>query len=262
MPVDRELIAKEDAHITKSKLPEQALAKLSVNQAMPARPGYGSQGKKVLVYANYFKLIVPKELTLTRYNVEVSPDVTGKKLARVFELLLALPEFAGVATEWKSMIITKEALKITDGYTVEIPYAEEGNDEPLAKAIVYKVRVVTPLSFSISALVKFLGDPSPSAKFAHKVEAIQVMNALLGHHPQSKHGIVSIAHSRHYANDHSQANRQNIKQLGGGLEALRGYFQSVRAATGGLLLNVNVTHGVFLEPDRKLSNRNVYMSSQ
>lgn len=43
--------------------------------------------------------------------------------------------------------------------------------------------------------------------------------------------------------------RSEIQTLGGGSESLRGYFQSVRPATGGLLLNVNVTHNVFLEPE-------------
>lgn len=249
LPPDRPVIAIEDKIVENAKKPEQALAKLSVNQAFPSRPGYGSQGKRVLVYANYFKVIVPKDLTLTRYNVEVSPEATGKKLARVFQLLLALPEFAGVATEWKSMIISRQALSIPDGFTTEIPYLAEGQDEPLPKATVYKVRVVTPLSFSISDFVKFLADTSPAASFVHKAEAIQVMNAVLGHHPQSQAGIVSIAQNRHYSIDRSQTNRHNRQTLGGGLEALRGYFQSVRAATGGLLLNVNVTHGVFLEPE-------------
>lgn len=75
-----------------------ALAKLSLTEHMPARPGYGTQGKKIMVYANYFKLNVPKELSLTRYNVEFLPEVKGKKLGRMFQLLLGKPEFAGVAT--------------------------------------------------------------------------------------------------------------------------------------------------------------------
>jgi hypothetical protein len=55
---------------------------------MPPRPGHSTVGRKIAVYANYFKLIAPKDLTLTHYNVEVSPEVTGKKLGHVFQLLL------------------------------------------------------------------------------------------------------------------------------------------------------------------------------
>lgn len=44
-------------------------------------------GKKIAVYANYFKVTAQPQLQLTRYNVEVSPEAKGKKLARIFQLL-------------------------------------------------------------------------------------------------------------------------------------------------------------------------------
>ncbi|KAF8866718.1 QDE2 protein [Acephala macrosclerotiorum] len=217
---------------------------------MPPRPGHGTLGKKVLLYANYFKVSCPPELNLTRYNVEVQPEVTGKKLGRVIALLLALPEFAGekIATEWKSFIVSPRPLNIPDGFTVQIPYIADGEDDPLPRAVTYTVRLVTPLSFSVSGLVSYLASVNPSPNFAQKAETIQVLNAVFGHHAQSHNGVVSIGQNRHYSIDRSQMNMHNIKTLGGGLEALRGFFQSVRTATGGLLLNVNVTHGVFLEP--------------
>jgi hypothetical protein len=214
----------------------------------PPRPGHGTVGKKIGVYANYFKLNVPNDLTLTRYNVEVSPEVTGKKLGRVFELLIALPEFAGVATEWKSFIVSPRPLNIPADFSVTIPYMAEGQDEPLARAITYTVRVVTPLSYSVSDLVNYLSAVNPGPNYLQKAEVVQVLNAVFGHHPHSQDGVVSIGQNRHFSLDRSQSNFHNIQQLGGGLESLRGYFKSVRPATGGLLLNVNVTHGVFLEP--------------
>jgi eukaryotic translation initiation factor 2C len=126
----------------------------------------------------------------------------------------------------------------------------EGQDEPLDRAPTYTVRVITPLSFSVSGLVSYLSAVNPEPNNLQKAEIVQVLNAVFGHHPQSKDGVVSIGQNRHFSLDRSQANAHNIRELTGGLEALRGYFQSVRPATGGLLLNVNVTHGVFLEPIR------------
>lgn len=227
-----------------------AIGLLSTTQQMPPRPGHGTIGKKVLVYANYFKIACPQDLTLTRYNVEVSPEAKGKKLARIFQLFLALPEFSGerIATEWKSFIVSPRKLNIPDGFQVQIPYVADGEDEPLDRATVYSVRLVTPLSFSVSNLVSYLGSVNPSPDDPQKAETVQVLNAVFGHHPKSQGGVVSIGQNRHYSIDHTQANVHNIKSLGGGLEALRGFFQSVRPATGGLLLNVNVTMGVFLEP--------------
>lgn len=107
------------------------MVKSSINQQFPARPGFGTQGKKIAVYANYFKVAVPAGLSLTRYNVEILPKVEGKKQARVFQLLLGLPEFAGMVTEFKSIIISSEKLNIPDDYTVEIPYLAEGQEEPV-----------------------------------------------------------------------------------------------------------------------------------
>lgn len=224
-----------------------SIANMSVNTQFPARPGHGTLGKVISVYANYYKINVPAGLSLTRYNVEVSPAATGKKLTRIFQLLLEVPEFVGVATEWKSMVVTPNLLSIPADYTVQIPYRAEGQDEPLERATTYTIRVVTPLTFSISNLVSFLASDSPGQNFTQKLEIIQVMNAVFGHHPKTNQAITSIGASRHFSLDRGQANAHNIRVLGGGLEALRGYFQSVRPATGGLLLNVNVTHGVFFE---------------
>ena len=70
----------------------------------PPRPGHGTAGKlsklqikhhhtdflvgrKIAVYANYLKVTAQAQLQLTRYNVEISPEAKGKKLARVFQLL-------------------------------------------------------------------------------------------------------------------------------------------------------------------------------
>ncbi|TVY49146.1 Protein argonaute 1B [Lachnellula occidentalis] len=232
---------------------QQAMAKMSLNDGQfPPRPGHGTQGKKIAVYANYFKVGVPQNLTLTRYSVEVQPEAKGKKLGRVFQLLLELPEFAsagGLASDLRSMIIARTPLGIQDGHTVQIPYLAEGQDEPLTRAITYTVRVITPLSFSISNFAAFLSSTNPnSPPYTQKAEAIQVLNVLLGHYPQAHNGVVSIGQNRHFSIDRGQGNAHNITVLGGGLESLRGYFQSVRPATGGILLNVNVTHGVFLEP--------------
>jgi hypothetical protein len=227
-----------------------AIGNLAVTGQFPPRPGYGTMGQKITVYANYFRVQVAPELSLTRYNVEVNPEAKGRKLSRVIQLLLELPEFNGVATDAKSMIISREPLPIQDGHIVEIVYRGDGEDEPLPNAVTYKVRVITPLSLSVADLVSYLSATGTGAMFPHKLEVIQVLNVLFGHYPQIHDGTSSVAGNRHFSLDRSPQNDHNIKVLGGGLESLRGFFQSASAATGGILLNVNVTHGVFLEPRR------------
>ncbi|KAH8806441.1 QDE2 protein [Hyaloscypha sp. PMI_1271] len=224
------------------------MANLSVTAQVPPRPGHGMLGKQILVYANYFKLIVPNDLSLARYGVEVVPEVKGHKLGRVFQLLLELPVFAGVASDLRSMIVSPRELNIAPNFSVQIGYLAEGQEEHLPRAVTYTVKLITRLTFSVSNLVDYLSSVNPTPDFVQKAEIIQILNVLFGHYPQSQSGVVSIGQNRHFSVDHSQENSHNIRNLSGGLEALRGYFQSVRSATGGLLLNVNVTHGVFFEP--------------
>ncbi|RDL39578.1 Ribonuclease H-like protein [Venustampulla echinocandica] len=246
---DAQVMKVENTYMANSK-GINALANVSLAAQFPGRPGYGTAGRPISVYANYFKIQVPEGLAVTRYNVEVTPEAKGKKLARIFQLLLEMPEFSGLVSDMSSMIVAPEPLGIPDGHTVQIPYMAEGQDEPLEKAIVYSARVITPLSIMISDLQNHLCATNPSPDLALKPEIIQVLNVIFGHHAQSHDGVVTTGKNRHFSIDRSQSNSHNITVLGGGLESLRGFYQSVRAATGGLLLNVNVSHNVFLQPDR------------
>jgi hypothetical protein len=185
---------------------------------------------------------------LTRYNVEISPEVKGKKLGRVFQLLLERPQFAQSVSDQKSMVIALQPLNIQDGEVIDIVYRAEGQDDPLERAVTYHVRFVTPTPIDVGAFINLLTATSTTPAFPQQLETIQALNVLLGHQPQANDGVVSIGRNRHFSIDRSHQNTRNIQILGGGMEALRGYFQSVRPATGGLLLNVNVTHGVFFEP--------------
>jgi eukaryotic translation initiation factor 2C len=228
----------------------QALATASLTSHFPARPGYGTQGKKIVVYANYFKIGVPNNLAVTRYNVEVKPEAKGRKLARIFQLLLGLPEFTGdIVSDMSSMVISKVPLNISDGYTTEIVYLAEGQDEPLERAQTYTIRVVAPLSIVVSDFQTHLCAINPSADFDLRAEFLQVLNVIFSHYPQTQAEIVTTGQNRHFSIDRRPSNYHNIQVLGGGLESLRGFYSSVRAATGGLLLNVNVSHNVFIQPD-------------
>lgn len=246
---DTRVMQIEDAFM-KSASGLGGMAGLKLTADFPQRPGYGTQGKRITVYANYFRLQTAPNLNFTRYNVTVTPEATGKKLKRVFQLLLEIPEFAGVATEYKSLLIARQRLDIPDPYVANIQYRSEGQDEPLERATRYQVRVVTPTTLALSDLVNHLSSTDAGSSFGQKDEVIQGLNALMGNQPQAQDGIVSIGQNRHFSIDRSPGNKHNVQVLGGGLESLRGYYQSARLATGGILLNVNVTHGVFLEPLR------------
>lgn len=228
-----------------------ALGSASVKDHFPARPGYGTLGKAITVFANYFKVTVPKDMSVTRYNIEFAPEAKGRKLARLFELILELPEFAGnITTDMKSMVISKQPLNISDGWTTEIKYRAEGEEEPLERATTYTVRAVAPISIVVSDFHKHLCEVNPGPIFDLRPEYLQVLNIMFNHLPQSQDDLITAGRNPFFALSRQQGNAHNIAVLGGGLESLRGFYQSVRPATGGLLLNVNVAHGVFLQPER------------
>lgn len=221
----------------------------------PARPGYGTQGTKFVVCANYFKISsISEDIVLFRYNIEVQPEAKGKKLKRIFELLLEDPRFAGVATEYKSMVISSKRLDVPA--QIDLEYRSELDDAPKEGAPVYQVRVLPTAQLSVSELVQNLSGIN-QAHYPSKFEIIQALNVVLGNFAQRQPDVVTYKSgnttNNHYSVNQGPENSHNRSPLGDGLVTLRGFFQSVRPATGGLLLNVNVHHGVFLQPGHLVS---------
>jgi hypothetical protein len=97
----------EDATIASSK--DLSLEALKLNSSFPQRPGYGTQGKKITLYANYFELKPPEDLLLYRYSVAHLPNIegasiTGKKGRWVVKLLLQLhfaDSLANIITDYR-----------------------------------------------------------------------------------------------------------------------------------------------------------------
>lgn len=68
-------------------------------------------------------------------------------------------------------------------------------------------------------------------------DVIRALNIIIGHQPKAAADIASVG-----ANKHFQVESRGNLDLGAGLTALRGFFVIVRAATGHLLVNVQVKH--------------------
>jgi hypothetical protein len=83
-------------------------------------------------------------LSWTRYNVEVNPVPPGRKLRRILQILFEQPEFTGVATDFKTLIISRSPLDIPEDYQISIAYRAEGDDGPTPNAPRFTVRVVSP----------------------------------------------------------------------------------------------------------------------
>lgn len=210
----------------------------------PLRPGYGTQGQRVVLYANYFHLKPKRGIVLYRYHVDVSPPASGKKLGQIVQSLLEHSDIAGwrgdAVTDFRSTIIACREIKdIKQKYDVQ--YRSEGELVAHPQAPAYLVRITASGSLVLDELVDYLCSTNTSSlPYQSKGEVLQALNIFLSHYTKSSAGIATIGANKSY-----QVSTPDSMDLGSGLKALRGFFSSVRTGTSRLLVNVNVSSGVF-----------------
>lgn len=219
---------------------------LRLDAQFPYRPGYGTRGQKIVLWTNYFELIPSPDLLLYRYNVAVQPAAAGKKLSQIIKLLLQLPNYAAfqhdIVTDFKSTLVSRRRLS-PDAAESAIQYKAEGEDEPRAKAQTYQLRVEETGTLTVSELTDYLTSTSVNTAYADKLPVLQALNIFLGHHAKSSATIATVGSSKSF----SLTQATPTFDLGAGLSALRGFFSSVRVATGRILVNVNISHGAFYD---------------
>ncbi|KAK2802442.1 hypothetical protein FQN51_004505 [Onygenales sp. PD_10] len=220
---------------------------------LPLRPEFGTQGNKVVLYANYFGLGVKEGLSLYRYSIEVLPDSdrktpagggqqrtgpVGMKLKRIIELLIDQvfdKHRDEIATDYKATLISSVDLEVNDTDKMVI-YSTE--DETVSHTVkLFKVRVRLTRRLEVGDLLDYLSSTNGSDMFLAKEEVIQALNIVIGHYPKTKMDICNIGANNHFLLDENDIEKTSLR---GGLEALRGFFISVRAATARMLINVQV----------------------
>ncbi|KAH7025257.1 putative RNA interference and gene silencing protein [Microdochium trichocladiopsis] len=223
-----------------------SLAGLKLREGFPCRPGFGTKGTPVTLWANYFEMCPPPKVMFYRYDIAVSPAVAGRKLSQVVRLLLEseeLMEFRlDVATDFKSTLVSRQKLP-ADETVAKIQYRSEDEDEPRQNATQYEVRLLYTNTLSVSHLIEYLTSTNISARFNDAQSLVQAFNIFLNHHSKLTGNLATIGASKKF----SLADNADKWDLGTGLTAIRGFFSSVRVATCRLLVNVNVSHGAFYE---------------
>lgn len=244
--LDERVTEVENAIITSSS----GQKKVHYNARMPQRPGFGTQGRKVMLWANYFPLVLKSDVQLYRYSIEILPGYergkvpTGKRAKRVVKLLLEdhfHDKKLGVASDFKSNIISTTKLELNQaGYRVL--YRGDYEDEYADGAPTYHVLVQSTGTLHASELVDYLTSTGAGALLGSKYEILQVLNIVMGHTPKVAIGVSSIGSSKHF-----QLATADKMDLGAGLTALQGFFFSVRAATARVIVNVQVKNSAFYD---------------
>jgi eukaryotic translation initiation factor 2C len=237
-----------------------AMAATSMDITLPPRPAYGTAGKPIVLYTNYFELKgITADLELYRYAVSIQPDdkMPKARKRRLMEILLKTAPFAGhpIASDWAQMLISPK--KIPLGQTkLELPlvwYPEDMGPLPAqtpdeAEAVTkarkkntYQAMVMELGTVSVKEILKDLAQPTST--YPLKLETIQALNIIMTHGPSTDTSVATVGGNKFYPFGlHPQV---EVKDLGGGLQALRGYFSSVRTSVNRILVNVNVATGAF-----------------
>ncbi|KAF2261991.1 Piwi-domain-containing protein [Lojkania enalia] len=235
-----------------------AFSKLSVADRLPSRPGYGVAGKPIVLWANYFHLKGLKPDTVFhRYSVSFSNNNLPKpKKKTLIQLLLKDPIFAKhtVASDWAQVLIFAEDVNLGGSrreFDIEWfpqdgePLPQQSAGEPAQRTAARKrntVKIRVEKLGTIS-LKELMTDVSSSATYPLKLEAIQTLNIVLAYGPSTDTQIATVGQNRYYP--FTPHPRTVFANLGLGLQALRGYFSSVRTSVGRILVNINVSAAAF-----------------
>ncbi|KXH25802.1 piwi domain-containing protein [Colletotrichum simmondsii] len=277
----------KDADLFK-KMSSMTLTEANAAALMPRRPAYGTKGKKVILWANYFHLTVNPD-AVWRYNLEVRKGDTQEKEstpkgkgkgkekaqprgggsssggsgsdsppssipARKLKIILqaALEELknlepnAILATEFKSQLISLKKLKLTVN-PIKVIFRQENSDRSES----YLVKVVGETAAPLKEMREYLqtmvdkSDPQ-EANFPRFAASVDALGVILGYTARKNDQVTAIGKGRFFPWGQGSTSHQLGYQ--DPLTAIRGYFQSVKLGTGSMLLNVNVTHGVFKMP--------------
>ena len=224
-------------------------------ESKPYRPSYGLEGDAVEFWTNYFPVKLPDKMILHRYSITIDveydegkqlPEPRNKKLRRIIRLLLEnldpklqLP----IATDFKSTLVCGDIIP-QRLWVTKIKYFHEDDRGASKDSRTYTIRIEeTPPVLQMSELKSFLASTTITAPFSDRESMLHALNIIFGHHAKSSPAINMVGGNKAFKNPETQhAERQSLED---GLEAIRGYFLSVRLATFRTIVNVNVCHGAF-----------------
>ncbi|KAJ7481492.1 argonaute-like protein [Mycena latifolia] len=218
---------------------------------LPSRPDFGTAGHEIKLRANFFPMKFSAGL-LYEYDVAISPTAgtaARRVKKRIFQLAEASPQWTAaglkgrVAHDHAAKLVS--AARLPQPLAIRVPFYDEDEQPPARSSKAYKEYTLTitftqPLDFQ--ALSSYLnGDPQYRNYDIQPL--LSAMNIVLAAHPNRPGGGVMVGRNRFFF-----PSGERPVPLGGGLEAWRGFYSSVRPAHKQLMVNVNVCTTAFYTP--------------
>lgn len=256
-------VPQPDAVVTDAENARVVQTRGKIIDGYPGRPGYGTQGRKVILRANYFHLHIASDtkqpqIALHRYAVSHSPDdLSMAKKRRLLEMIVQSGPFKGCASDYSSTIVSARKIDLGPSgvYEGRIELVDAGqppypppqasdtasmNDARRRRTKRFKVELTGV--FNPQDLVESLRAIAPGAHFTAGADVVQLLNIIISRAPSMAPNVYTFGKNKFYPDGHTLTESQH---LGEGLRAVRGYYSSVRTATHRILVNLNVSSAAF-----------------
>ncbi|CAN6197137.1 unnamed protein product [Urochloa humidicola] len=194
----------------------------------PARPGFGTVGRKVIVRANHF-LVQVADKDICHYDVSISPEPK----ARTNRVLLSelVKEYGATSLAHKMPAYDGSRSLYTAG---ELPFKSMDFVVKLGRReIEYKVTIRYAARANLYHLQQFLNGQQRDSPH----DTIQALDVVMRESPSLKYVTVS----RSFFSKQFGA----ATDIGDGLECWRGYYQSLRPTQMGVSLNIDICSASF-----------------
>ncbi|XP_057480952.1 protein argonaute 5-like [Actinidia eriantha] len=210
----------------------------SMSYRPPARPGFGTIGRRCIVRANHF-LVQVVDKDLHHYDVAITPEVTSKKVCRdIISALVASYRESHLGKRWPAYDGRKSL------YTAgPLPFASKefvvklvDEDSLARRERTFNVAIKFAAKADLHHLQEFLR----SRQLDIPQEIIQVLDVVLRSAPSNNYTVVGRSFFSPKLGD--------IGDLGDGLQYWKGFYQSLRPTQMGLSLNVDMSARAFYEP--------------
>lgn len=153
-----------------------------------------------------------------------------------------------VVSEFKSQIVSLRELHLSHN-PVRVALSEEAlEDGAPPRQDLFDVELMEAVPVNLSEVLNHVATmnvPKGDNVFPRHPEVVDVLNMIIGFRPRSNMDGVSVVGSSRFYPLGINAQIETLAVSWRPLIAARGFFQSTRLATGRMLLNTQVTHGVF-----------------
>ncbi|KAF5937660.1 hypothetical protein HYC85_025166 [Camellia sinensis] len=204
----------------------------------PARPGYGTVGRRCIVRANHF-LVDVADRDLHHYDVTITPEVTSKKVCReIVNALIASYQESHLgkrcpAYDGRKSLYTAGPLPfVSQDFVVKLVERETTSRRERE----FRVAIKFAAQADLHHLQQFLH----GRQLDVPQETIQVLDVVLRSTPSNYYAVVGRSFFSPQLGD--------TGHLGDGIEYWKGYYQSLRPTQMGLSLNIDISARAFYEP--------------